>query len=99
MGLLFRRRRPLIRLAAGAAVAGSAYRMGRKREEQNAYNEQAHEAYSATMETPPSASPSMLAGDGGSDEVAELERLAQLHSSGALTDDEFSAAKASLLGS
>lgn len=32
------------------------------------------------------------------DTTAELERLAQLHQSGALTDDEFSAAKSKLLG-
>jgi hypothetical protein len=58
MGLLLRRRRPLMRLAAGAAPAPA-----------------------------PSADP-----------TAELERLAQLHQSGALTDDEFTAAKARLLG-
>jgi hypothetical protein len=32
------------------------------------------------------------------DTTAELERLASLHQSGALTDDEFAAAKAKLLG-
>jgi hypothetical protein len=33
------------------------------------------------------------------DPADELEHLAQLHTSGALTDDEFAAAKASVLGS
>jgi hypothetical protein len=31
--------------------------------------------------------------------VSELERLAGLHKSGALTDDEFTAAKANVIGS
>ncbi len=35
---------------------------------------------------------------GGGDAVAQLERLVQLHKSGALTDDEFAAAKRRLLG-
>jgi hypothetical protein len=52
VGLFFRPRRPLLRLATGAATAG----------------------------------------------IAELERLARLHESGALTDQEFAAAKARALG-
>jgi hypothetical protein len=32
------------------------------------------------------------------DKTAEIERLAQLHASGALTDEEFAAAKARILG-
>jgi hypothetical protein len=74
VGLFFRPRRPLLRLATGAATAGIAYRAG-----QEAYHEQAAEA-------PPS------------DSIAELERLARLHESGALTDQEFAAAKARALG-
>jgi hypothetical protein len=35
---------------------------------------------------------------GGGDAIAELERLAALHTQGALTDAEFTAAKARLLG-
>ena len=66
MGLLFRRRPPLMRLAAGAASA---------------------------PEPRTAPAPARAAGP-----TAELERLAQLHQSGALTDDEFTAAKARLLG-
>jgi hypothetical protein len=33
------------------------------------------------------------------DPIEQLEHLAQLHASGALTDDEFAAAKAQVLGS
>jgi putative oligomerization/nucleic acid binding protein len=94
MGLFFRPRRPLLRLATGAATAGIAYHAGRRRAEQDAYNQQAAEAYAATQAppgTPPAAAP-----DG--DTIAELERLARLHESGALSDQEFAAAKARVLG-
>ena len=94
MGLLFRRRRPLMRLAAGAAVGGAAYRAGRRREEQGAVDEQAQPAYAATEAVPVPAA----AVPAPADTTAQLERLAQLHQSGALTDDEFSAAKSRLLG-
>ena len=97
MGLMFRRRRPVARLAAGAATAGIAYRAGRRRSEQDAYNQQAAEAYAASQQVPPpvyTAPPP--ASTGG--EVDELARLAQMHESGALTDAEFSAAKAQILG-
>lgn len=58
MGLFMRPRRPVMRLAAGAATAARA----------------------------------------PADSTAELERLAKLHESGALTDTEFAAAKSRLLG-
>jgi hypothetical protein len=88
MGLFLRRRRPVMRLAAGAAVAGTAYHAGKKRAEQEHINGQSEAAYAATQGPP--AAPTDAAG--------ELERLAQLHASGALTDDEFAAAKAKALG-
>jgi hypothetical protein len=74
-----------MRMAAGAATAGIAYRAGQRRAEQDAYDQQAAEAYAATQAPP-------------SDTIAELERLARLHESGALTDQEFAAAKARALG-
>ena len=52
MGLMMRRRRPLMRVAAGAAVAGTAYHMGKKGEQQAQVNEQAQEAYAATQPAP-----------------------------------------------
>ncbi len=45
MGLMMRRRRPLMRVAAGAAVAGTAYHMGKKGEQQAQTNEQSQAAY------------------------------------------------------
>jgi Short C-terminal domain len=99
MGLMFRRRRPIARLAVGAAAVGVAYHAGNRRPEQDEYNQQAAEAYATTQDQP--APPSHYvapppASTGG--EVDELSRLAQMHESGALSDDEFAAAKAQLLG-
>jgi hypothetical protein len=93
MGLFFRPRRPLLRLAAGAATAGIAYRAGQRRAEQDAYNQEAAAAYEATQAAPPPAPAAAPP-----DPIAELERLSRLHESGALTDQEFTAAKARALG-
>lgn len=90
MGLLLRPRRPLMRLAAGAATAGVAYRAGRRRAEQDGVNERDQAAYQATQTAPVPAA--------GADATGELERLAKLHASGELSDAEFAAAKSRLLG-
>jgi membrane protease subunit (stomatin/prohibitin family) len=82
---MFRPRRPLMRVAAGAATATVAYKAGQRRNQQNQYDDQAQAAPAA-----PAAAPV--------DSTAELERLAKLHESGALNDEEFSAAKSKLLG-
>jgi len=74
MGLMFRRRRPIARLAAGAA------------------NGAGHRPY----EPPPRYVAPAPASTGG--EVDELSRLVHMHDSGSLTDDEFAAAKAQILG-
>ena len=99
MGLMMRRRRPLMRVAAGAAVAGTAYHMGKKGEQQAQVNDQAQQAYAATQQQPAPAPayapPSPPAGSGAN---ADLDQLVQFHNSGVLTDEEFSAAKAKLLG-
>lgn len=94
MGLMMRRRRPLVRMAAGAAVAGTAYHLGKKGAQQAQYNEQAQAAYEATQQAPAYVPPTPPAASGAPD----LNRLVELHSSGALTDEEFAAAKAQLLG-
>jgi uncharacterized membrane protein YebE (DUF533 family) len=90
MGMMFRPRRPLMRVAAGAATAGVAYKAGQRRTQQNQYDDQAQAA-------PPPAAPAPAA-PAPSDSTAELERLAKLHESGALNDEEFAAAKSKLLG-
>ena len=99
MGLMFRRRRPLARLAVGAATAGVAYHAGKRRGQQDEYNEEASAADAESQPAQP-APPQYVApapaSTGG--EVDELSRLAQMHDSGALSDDEFAAAKSQLLG-
>jgi hypothetical protein len=101
VGLFLRPRRPLLRLATGAATAGIAYRAGQRRAEQEAYNEQASAAYEATQAPAPPPQPGYAPAPAAAppaDAIAELERLARLHESGALTDQEFAAAKARALG-
>ncbi len=92
MGLMFRPRRPLMRVAAGAATATVAYKAGQRRTQQSQYDEQAQapQAAPAAPAPAPAAAPA--------DSTAELERLAKLHESGALNDEEFAAAKSKLLG-
>jgi hypothetical protein len=94
MGLFMRPRRPMMRMAAGAATAGVAYHAGKKHAEQDVHNEQAQEASSSTQAPAPAAAPAAPSAD----PTAELERLASLHQSGVLSDEEFSAAKAKVLG-
>jgi Short C-terminal domain len=97
MGLMFRRRRPVARLAVGAAAAGVAYHAGQRRAEQHQDNQEAAAAYTTSeTELPPAQYVAPAPASTG--EVDELSRLAQMHESGALTDDEFAAAKAQLLG-
>jgi hypothetical protein len=97
MGMMFRPRRPLMRVAAGAATATVAYKAGQRRNQQDQYNDQAQAAYAQTQAAPPQAAPAPAA-PAPADSTAELERLAKLHESGALNDEEFAAAKAKLLG-
>ena len=92
MGLFFRPRRPLLRVAAGAATAGGiADHTGQRPTRQNVYSEQASTAYPAIPEPPVPATAAM-------DTTEQLTRLAALHQQGALSDAEFAAAKAQLLG-
>jgi hypothetical protein len=98
MGLMMRRRRPIARLATGAAVAGVAYHAG------TGHEQQAQAAYAASQQAPapqyapPPPAPAAPAPAPAGGTTADLENLDQLHNAGALTDEEFSAAKAKLLG-
>ena len=109
MGLMFRRARPIARLAAGAATAGVAYHAGKRAVQQDEYDQQASAAYAATMQQPappPQYVPAPPAPAGpvapapamAQDPVAALGKLAELHQAGQLTDEEFAAAKSRLLG-
>jgi len=90
--MVFMRRRPLLR---AAAVGGGAYAMGRRSAqraaEQDQLAAQQDEARQAPAPAPSAAAPTPSALD-------QLNQLNQLHKQGALTDEEFRAAKAKLLG-
>jgi Short C-terminal domain len=85
------RRRPLLRAAAVGTVAYQ----GSKRGAMAAQN-QAAEA--APPPPPPPAAPAPPAPAPADPTVEKINQLAQLHASGALTDEEFAAAKARALG-
>ena len=85
----------LVRMAARTAVvAGTATAVsGRVQRRQAArYDEQDAQQYAEQQpQQPPPAAPE-------DDATAQLQNLAQLHAQGVLTDEEFAAAKAKLLG-
>ena len=80
----FRRRTRRRAVVAGAAVAH--HRDQKMSEQQQAYEEAPAEAEPTEYAPPPA------------DTADEIEHLAQLHASGALTDEEFATAKAQALG-
>jgi hypothetical protein len=94
MGLLMRRRQPVMRMAAGAATATVAYQAGQRQSGLAVGNDEAQPADEAREQPPPTAPLSAVAPD----TTAQLAQLAQLHSSGSLNDAEFAAAKSKLLG-
>jgi hypothetical protein len=100
-------------LLRAAAVGGTAYVAGRsvgrraEEREQAEYDqnqrlsdlEQQQQAPAAPMQQAPSAPPQQVpAAPATSPMLDQLNQLATLHQQGALTDEEFTAAKAKLLG-
>jgi hypothetical protein len=77
-------------------AGGMAYAAGRARRDDEPQDEQ--EDQEQEYDAPPPAPPSPAAAAPADDETSELERLASLHDSGVLSDDEFTAAKAKVLG-
>ncbi len=85
-----------------AAVGGVAY-MGAKAGSNRAMQHQSAGAQAPTQVAPaPAASttaaPPAASVDNASDRISQLKQLADLHSSGALTDEEFASEKAKILG-
>jgi hypothetical protein len=81
--------------ARTAVVAGTATAVGSRvahRHRQNAADQAAPEPEAPSAPSAPAAQPA------GSDVLEQLERLAALRTDGMLTDEEFAAAKHSLLG-
>jgi len=100
---MFRRRRPLLR---AAAVGGGAYLAGKHKaraSDQQAADEAAQDDRISQLEQqqapPPQAPPLQAAPAAGPSMADQLQQIAALHQQGMLTDEEFAAAKAKLLGS
>jgi membrane protease subunit (stomatin/prohibitin family) len=91
MGLLRMAARTAVVAGTATAVSGRVARRQNEKwagEDQAAYDQQmAQQQAYAAQQAPPA-----------DDKTAELQNLAQLHSQGVLTDEEFAAAKAKLLG-
>jgi hypothetical protein len=82
-------------MAVGTAVIAGTAGAVRHHQDQK-YQQQAEaQAYEAQAAQPQYAAPAAPAED---PTMAELQKLAQLHSAGILTDEEFAAAKAKALG-
>jgi hypothetical protein len=82
------------------------YRLPRQRGQQAAYNQHLQDQFGATRRVPPSmpaganpAGPTPGASTSTRSLTEGLKELAQLHTEGALSDEEFAAAKAKVLAS
>jgi hypothetical protein len=90
MGLLRMAARTAVVAGTATAVSGRVARRQNERwaaEDQQAYDQQMAQQPAYAQQAPPE-----------DDSAAQLQNLAQLHSQGVLTDDEFAAAKAKILG-
>jgi hypothetical protein len=94
-------------LAAGGAAVYHAGKRSQAGQDSQAYEDASQDAQlqqlqqqQAVPAAPPAAAPAPAAPAGGitQDSMAELERLGKLHADGILTDEEFAAAKAKVLG-
>ena len=97
--MIMRRRRPLLR---AAVVGGGAYLAGKSAANRSA-DRADQEARISNLEAtqqqaPPVPEPRAGQAPADSDVLGQLTKLVEMHDSGALTDEEFSAAKARLLG-
>ena len=97
---MFRRRRPLLRAAVvggGAYMAGK--HMARKQDDEYAAEADQNQRLSdlESQQQPAPTAPAAAA-PASSATVDELKQLSDLHQQGVLTDAEFTAAKAKLLG-
>jgi hypothetical protein len=90
MGLLRMAARTAVVAGTATAVSGRVARRQNERwaaQDQAAYDQQMSQGANEVQEAPPA-----------DDKTAQLQNLADLHSQGVLTDEEFAAAKAKILG-
>jgi hypothetical protein len=95
-------------IARTAVVAGTATavsnRVSRRQynrwaeQDQQQYYQQEPQYYQQPAPAPAPAAPAASGASGGSDTIAQLKQLGDLKASGVLTDAEFAAAKAKILG-
>jgi hypothetical protein len=91
------RRRPLLR---AAAVGGGAYVAGRRVAQRSAAREQQENAQNERIANVEDQQAPAAESDAQAPSMPDqLDQLATLHQQGSLSDDEFTAAKARLLGS
>jgi hypothetical protein len=98
---------PLMRRAGRPGLMGTAARTAvvvgtagavSSRQQQRAQQRAAEQQPAAPAEPAAPAAPEPPAAPAADDLVSQLARLGDLHTAGTLTDDEFAAAKASLIG-
>jgi hypothetical protein len=100
----FRRRRPLARMATTAVVAGTAAHMGAKSAQRSAAADQDQEQYQDQAPPAPAPADEPAAPEAAAPEAAEspqieqIKQLAALKDQGILTEEEFAASKAKILG-
>ena len=98
-----RRGRPLMRAAVGTAVIAGTAGAVRHHQDQKYANEAAQQdavqqqAYEQGVAAAQQQAPPPAASTGGID-MEQLKQLGELHTAGVLSDEEFAAAKAKLLG-
>jgi Short C-terminal domain len=98
MGLLRGMARTAVVAGTATAVSNRVSRRQAERWQEQEYAQQAQYAAPPSYAPPPAAAPAPAPSAGSDALTAELERLAQLRTQGVLTDEEFAAAKAKLLG-
>ena len=94
-----RRRRPIARVATTAVVAGTAAHMGAKSAQKSAAAAQAQAAPPAPAPADETAAPEAAAPEAAEGaQIEQIKQLAALRDQGILTEEEFSAKKAQILG-
>jgi Short C-terminal domain len=92
-----RRRRPIARMATTAVVAGTAAHMGARSAQRSAAADQDQDQDQAPPAPAPADEPAAPEA-AESPEIQQLKQFAALKDQGILTEEEFSAKKAQILG-
>jgi hypothetical protein len=100
--MMRRRGAPLLRAAATTAVVAGTAGAIRHRQDQKWANQAAEQQAAADAQAgyAPAPAPAPVAAPptGGGVDLDQLKQLGELHAAGVLTDEEFAAAKAKLIG-